>query len=278
MVAGGVVAGLVVGAIYAYLSLYNPFVYFTVIATMVFGAAVGGVVGMGASMGSVRAPYLVALIGFAMGLVATYLSWVFYVHAVIKGDSVWEFNPVELWDYMAAIAERGVWKMRSHTPKGTELHILWVAEAATVSGIAGWLAHSMVGNEPYCEACGQWTSTVVENGPLSLSESQDLLRAQLESGQIEALLQLPPAEDSPYTSVNLHCCAGCGFSCLSVDQVSTEYKRDEVNEKREPIVRFLMIDADQAVAVMQLWATEEEAEELPSDAPSEREQSDETAS
>jgi hypothetical protein len=76
----GTIGGAILSIIYSLINYYNPFIYFTVIATGIFGAGCGGVAVFGLSLGKVRGRMTNAFAGLMIGFISLYLAWVWYLY------------------------------------------------------------------------------------------------------------------------------------------------------------------------------------------------------
>jgi hypothetical protein len=109
MIFGGI-AAIIFGAIYAYISVYNPMVFLNFIATGIFGFILGIAVTMGSTSGKVRAPWLAGLVGLLVGLMGLYFHWVIWSHAALARAEVpgaWFINPIELFYFLSGVADEG---------------------------------------------------------------------------------------------------------------------------------------------------------------------------
>jgi hypothetical protein len=82
---------------------------------ILFGGAIGFMVGYAAKLGKVRNSGLVLLFGLGFGLLSEFLGWVVWVHA---DDSGLILNPVELMGEIQLVAVRGAWSVFGWTPTG----------------------------------------------------------------------------------------------------------------------------------------------------------------
>jgi hypothetical protein len=276
MLLAGACTGVVAGALYAYVSLYNNAFYLTPIATVVLGAAVGFAGARAARFAGLRSPGTAVVCGLCIGALAIYFSWVVYVHLLFaeQGQSVWQVSPAAIWSTLETFVEHGLWdveldggadrRTRTAGPTGTTLLLLWAGEAITVCGMAAAIAYTEIASVPYCEDCKRWT--VSPHGPARLGVARDAeqLRSHL-SADIRALAKLgPPATETfvrddldrnAHTRVALHKCSTCNFACLSLDGVRYIKNGEGHAEKRRSIVRNLVLAPDQIAFVEDLCAS-----------------------
>src|SRR5215468_8529353 len=120
----GIVAGIVAGAVAGLLAAY---VYawgiikideqkLACLATVAFGAAVGGAAGMGLKWGKTRNSIAGGVVAVLPAAVALYCSWAFWVHNIVAKFENEEldafslmFHPHALWDVIKLINQDGTW-------------------------------------------------------------------------------------------------------------------------------------------------------------------------
>ena len=79
----GIVAGVVLAVVYAYLIEVVPFIKLRFLATMGFGAGVGALTAAIAKAGKVRSTAVVLALVGVVTLVAYYFAWVFWLKLVL---------------------------------------------------------------------------------------------------------------------------------------------------------------------------------------------------
>lgn len=240
----GLIAAAILAYGYAYLSVYNPFIYVTALATMAFGAGVGLAAGLGARLGKVRSPKLMALALLILSAVALYGTWVVWMHAFLgRGDlDIWLWKPDELWAAISLVASQGAWSISSYTPTGVVLYIAWGAEALLLVGFIFFLGFGQA-YEPFCERCDVWMDEE-ELGAFPGVSDPAALVSEIESGALEALSQ-GDGEGAPLVAT-LHECPGCQrVGTLTVKAVTvTVNKKGEEETNTEDIMEHFKLDED----------------------------------
>jgi hypothetical protein len=225
MLGFGVGMGALLGVPYAYAVHYCPLIYINLFITMAFGFAIGMAVNVGARTGKVRNLGMVMLAGLISGLAGEYVSWVGYVHAVVK-NSGWVWSPAELQAYIEVINAQGVWSIKSSTPTGYVLGAAWLVEAGIVVGMAVWLPRSGIGSIPFNEQTGTWADIVTAYGPFRLTGELHALTSRLEAGDTAAIneLELAPASASSFHQCVITSCVDDDqFTLLSLEAISRAF-------------------------------------------------------
>ena len=147
---------------------------------------------------------------------------------------------------ISALAEVGVWSIKSWTPTGIVLYVLWTIEALIIVGMAALMPYGDVASEPYCETCGRWPEREIPERKMGYATDPGLLKTSLEGGDMDALAQLGPVGDNAYTEIELKACQSCKqIAWLKVENVTVtlDKKGKEQTEKSE-IVSNLILRAD----------------------------------
>ena len=221
LISGGTAAAIL-AYLYSYAVFYIPFVYLNFFLTLGFGLLVGAATGVGGTLGRSRSGLLGAVGGIVTGAGAVYFSWVVYVHVVFEGD-VWLFEPAPLLDAVLAIAEEGVWQIRSIRPTGIALYIIWAIEALIIMGGSLALGAGMA-MQPFCESCGRWVDDEKKLQPLSALRDPGALKRQMEAGDLSQLQELTAGQvDQIHSVVQFKACPGCSqFRLVSVQAISVK--------------------------------------------------------
>ncbi len=213
-VVGGAAAASIVGAVYAALTFFNPFIYFNILATFGYGIAVGWVLTRLGETGKLRAPLVLHGLAIPVGLIGLYVHWMVYAFFAY-GREFLPILPMDVAWALVSIAETGVWSFKEWTPTGGVLYALWTIEALIVLGAA--LVRSRI-DRPFCESCTEWVSEQPEiltfGGP-----SWDDLRGALEGGDLQPLLDLAKEGRLPDRALNVelrHCPHGRHGTLLSL--------------------------------------------------------------
>ena len=141
----GTLAAAALSVAYGYLTTYNPFIYFNILATFGFGFVMGLAASMGASMGKIRNSAIASLIAVLVGFMGVYFSWVVWLYASSgqADEAMLVLDPIALFAILDHLAQQGVWSLKSWTPRGETLYAvergvaLLQAEVATQAHTLG---------------------------------------------------------------------------------------------------------------------------------------------
>ncbi|HNO77412.1 MAG TPA: hypothetical protein PKN33_05060 [Phycisphaerae bacterium] len=212
----GIIAAVPLGIAYNYADVYIPVggpVISSVLA-LVVGALVGLAVSGGALVSKCRNTKFVILIGVVCGFIALYSAWASFTYVLVHRTAD---EPVDLslvsvfsrpdlvWKFAADINEEGWFSLRSVTPKGTFLWIIWGCEAIIFLGLAPLTAIGLISERVFCETSEQWCEKKEKVASLCLTEDKQLID-RIADGDINALAELPPHDgsDSPRFEVDIH--------------------------------------------------------------------------
>jgi hypothetical protein len=242
MLLAGTVAAAVFSFIYALVNRYNPFIYVTFVATIVFAAAIGAGVHWGASAGAVRNRMFVRLVAVVLGLLGGYLAWVWFVWMFFGYDpDMILLDPLAMLHVMHFLGQNGVWSVRGHTPTGFVLYGVWLLEAAAIAFLTAVTAVEEL--KPYCETCGRWCERL--SGALVLSgRDRDALRRDLEEERYAALDErvAPDINPNDCVHVTIHRCPDCVESnYLTASHVKLETTKEGAELKTNDFIKYLWI-------------------------------------
>ena len=209
----GIPVTLLVGGGYGVLEAINPFIYVSVIGTLVAGLGVA-VTNTGiCSATNVRSRAFRVLSGIALGGMTVYFSWVFSLWAYFDFNSdfrVW--NPIALMEFIGLVADEGLWTLNDNQPTGVVLYIVWAVEAGLIVGCSTILSLVM-DDAPYCEDCSCWTEETQNVWSFSSAASSTVF-AELESERYQALFSYQDEilDDNDHLVIDLHLCPQCNQS------------------------------------------------------------------
>ncbi|WP_374403623.1 hypothetical protein [Niveibacterium sp.] len=229
---------VVQASVYAVVIHYNPFVYFSFLATLALGAAVGAVAVMTAQSARSRSHKFNAALGLFFGCAAVWAQWLVWL-SLNSGES-WArllhlgFSAPSVWlDTLREFSEH--WHVTfSRRGRGAELtpgnlHWIWGLEAAVIALLSMLVAALGGDGSAYSERSGCWTTDEVEASLAADDSSVEVLRARLEAEGASPLLALPVVPDgaapnySPWYTLKVSCVADPGdaeFCLIRVDRVT----------------------------------------------------------
>lgn len=200
MLAAGIPAGLLMGAIYGALDFYSPIIYLNAVALAAIGWVLGVIVLKIARAAHLRNALLAAACGAVAGLAALYAGWVAWIF-VLGGrtSDVLLLDPRDLVQAGQQISQVGAWSLGSSgTPvTGVMLKSIWAVEALVLVGFATVWPALQLSRMPYSEKTNQWADQTEELPPLAAIAAADrkAFKASLRGGEFEALGRLKPAQE-----------------------------------------------------------------------------------
>jgi len=267
---GGLLFGLLTGCAgslvlaYAYGrgSILIPESHLAAFATVAFGALIGLCTGYGLIWGKVRsqaANFAIQAVASTFGI---YLSWAVWVVDIFKKGRAFNHtwteyasHPAALWRAICFINQYGTWSLEKGDPtRGTELWLLWLAEAATVIGLAMLVGHEVLRNHAFCERCESWcrrgTKLVLSPPP-----NPAQLKTQLEAKDWRSLENLTAGnKTAEHLEVVLDSCEQC-HQLHTMSLMHTSIVRNKLRQpriRRNVIVRHLLVDPTQAESLRQI--------------------------
>ena len=201
MLAAGVPAGLLLGALYGVVDYYSPIIYLNAVLLAAVGWVLGGVVLVISRRAHVRNAWLAGACGLVAGAAALYAAWVAWIFVLFgRGPDSLVFSPKPLFDVANVLAVDGVWSLGSSggAVKGLFLKAIWTVEALVLVGFATLWPMLTLGMMPYSEKTHQWADQEEELPPLSAIAAADRkgFRAALLNGEFEVLAGLQPAGEA----------------------------------------------------------------------------------
>ena len=236
---------LALSIVYAYIDVYNPFIYLTLI---VFAGMLLGLVmiqKLVVKLSKCRSERSSLIYGSAVGLFAVYACWVAFLFVLTRrfnesyslGYLQLLTNPALVWESMGYLNDVGWFTIFKVRVSGGVLWVIWFIEALGIlgAGILGGLG--VMHEEVFCEDCNGWADDIDFNLRLAITD-KEAVKSMIENN-INGLLELPAATDlqSEHIRVNIHHCAGCNKTkTLDVDLLS--YTTNDKGETKESSVDF----------------------------------------
>ncbi len=242
----GIGTAALLGIPYAYAVHYCPLIYVTFLITAAYGGAIGVAVNIAGRQGKVRNLPLLMLGGLLAGLAGYYVAWVGYVHSVTT-SSVWAWSPNELYEYIQAINEKGIWSIKRSKPTGMVLSAVWLVEAGVIATCAMMVPRSLIGSTPFNEQADAWVDNVTTYGPFALEGEARDFTERLEhgdSGAMAKLTRIPEGASTFYQCLVHSGAEGDSFTLLSLESViRTTGKGGKDETANRTIFRHLFISA-----------------------------------
>jgi hypothetical protein len=255
--ASGIVAGAICGLAYAYIINWIPLIYVSFIATLGFGFVVGAAVAWGARIGKIRNMMVSTALGALVGLVALYCAWVFDPMARIDDvhEPFWRLEAI--WAYMKLGYAVGFWGIGQNggAVTGPFLAAVWIIEAVMVVGVCIVTVRKLLGEQPFCEETGQWTTNAPNIARLSLVDDQGI-EAKLKrllDGDLGSLAEFYRAANGDPAVLQLDLatcpdCPACNFLTVKMVQLVVN-KKGETSKEENRLLVNLRIAPDDVAAV-----------------------------
>ena len=264
LLAGGIVAALVLALVYIYAVWYIPFVYVNFFLCLGFGLVLGAVLSVLVRLGKLRSPGAVGVLALLVGLVAVYLEWGVYLTLLFNSDTTGTgkdadtttsfspglfadiiAHPAAMWLAMQKINQTGTWSLKGSTPSGVFLGVIWVIEAVLILGGA-YLITKAQASEPFSEISNEWATEETLAHPISFAQDAATTRTALETGQFQHLtLHTSTVAEEPFARIKLHS-APNDHNCryLTLENVTTTIdKKGKATQSATTVVQHLAISA-----------------------------------
>lgn len=262
LLAGGIVAALVLALVYIYAVWYIPFVYINFFLCLGFGLVLGAVLAVLARVGKLRNPGAVGALALLVGLVAVYLEWGVYLTLLFNSettgtgaaaDTSTSFNfslftdilthPSAMWLAMRKVNETGTWSLKGSTPSGVFLGVIWVIEALLILGGAYLMAKAQA-TEPFSETSNEWATEETLAHPIAFAQDAATTRTALETGQFHHLTpHISAVAEDPFARLKLHS-APNDHTCryLTLENVTTTIdKKGKASQSTTTVIQHLAI-------------------------------------
>jgi hypothetical protein len=264
LLAGGLVAALVLAVVYIYAVWYIPFVYINFFICLGFGLVLGAVLAVLVRLGKLRSPGAVGALALLVGLVAVYLEWGVYLTLLFNSettgtgkdaDTTTSFSaglfadilahPAAMWLAMLKINETGTWTLKGATPSGVFLAVIWVIEAVIILGGTYLMAKAQA-TEPFSETSNEWATEETLAHPIAFAQDAATTRTALETGQFHHLTpHTSTVAEDPFARLKLHS-APNDHNCryLTLENVTTTIdKKGKATQSTTTVVQHLAISA-----------------------------------
>ena len=233
----GIPAILLLSAVYSYIVVYCPVVgYVNLLFLGGFVLAGGFLIHKIAAWGKCRSEGFMMLIGFLLGCIALYFSWVFFLKALIGEVSLGELiaHPMDMWHSITAINAMGWWG-----PKGIAQWALVAVEAVVIVGGLTLAGATSIAELVFCEDCGAWCKPIETT---HLRKDPEVDPTAHPSGNLALLgLEEATAEEYPRYDADILQCPSCrAMQAIRFFDVTQKLDDGELKEEREAIPGVLV--------------------------------------
>ncbi|MFC5475515.1 hypothetical protein [Paraherbaspirillum soli] len=258
----GAVPTAILAGIYTLVIRYNPFIYFSFIATLIFGVGLAVIASMATEAGKSRSVYFdlfATAVLVLFGLWVHWLSWIMLTldggthlagQLVLAGPAAWVDALQELAQHYHLTVSRRVYTHGAEMSSDNMLW-LWGVEAAVIALLALVCCKLMNVGRVYCEQSGEWAQTDLQIEVGNPDLSPDQLRLALEQNNTAALEKLEQIRaeefrDQPQwksLKLELRSAAGGASTCvINAEAVDNTWNaKGERKQLSTTIVRNLLL-------------------------------------
>lgn len=248
---GTIIAGPIIGAVYALAIFYCPFIYINFLLTLGAGYAIGFIISKAVSIGKMRNPMWAAILGVIGGFFVLYTHWVVWIFAASEYEFLVIF-PQDLWEVIVAFGASGIWEIFGVTPSGFLLYSIWLIESLMII-ITALLMTLNQANQLFCEVCYRWVKGEEQSSRrLSFGNDEQFINSTIEAAKSGDVLQLNQLEEEAYEinhylKLETSSCKTCkriNFMSLSNTTVTFD---NEGNPKVEsdPIIENMLLNFEE---------------------------------
>lgn len=239
--------------IYAYIDVYNPIVYLTLLVFigLLFGIII--IQKFVIRLSKCRSKGSSIIYGILTGLFGVYASWCTFLYVMFRKEDI----PVELFDLMLSpslvfelaqsLSVDGYYTLFGATVKGGFLWFIWILEAIGIIGAGALGGSAVMHEEIFCEDCNRWSEDLNFDMRLAI-DNKDVTKEIIETN-IEKILIFNKHDNSnsEHIKVNLHQCSKCqNTSTIDIDLMTYETNdKGEVKEKNEDFSSVYVLSTNQ---------------------------------
>jgi hypothetical protein len=243
----GILSAFVLSILYIYATFYLPLMEAHLIGTVILGVLVGICTAKGASAGKAQSRPAYLVLGLVSGLSAVYFSWVLWIF-VISEHKFLTFNPLYLYRVGCAIFPFLSWEIHGKPIKGPPLVCGWIAEAATIIGIATAVCRGNMKTFICCPVCqARFRSRAVSRHyaiPENVSEVADRLR-DFDFTCLSDLTEVDMDEADSFLTLDIYVCPACSaFGYLDLESLELCVIDDDLLSRSVTLLDHLEIPAE----------------------------------
>jgi hypothetical protein len=240
--------------IYAYIDVYNPIVYLTLLVFIGLLVGIFIVQKLVIRLSKCRSKASSIIYGILTGLFGFYASWCTFLYVMFRKEDV----PMELLDLM--LSPSLVYEMAQSlsvdgyftllgggTVRGGFLWFIWIVEAIGIIGAGALGGLAVIHEEIFCEDCNRWAEDI--NFDMRLAIDNKGITKEIIETDIEKILNFDKLENlnSEHIKVNLHQCSKCqNTNTIDIDFMTYETNdKGEVKEKSEDFSSVYILSTNQ---------------------------------
>lgn len=239
--------------IYAYIDVYNPFVYLTflVFLGLLFGIIL--IQKIIIKLSKCRNKNSSIIYGLIVGLFGVYSSWCTFLYVMFRKENFpielldLMINPSMIYEFANTLSVDGYYTLFGIEVKGGFLWLIWIIEAIGIIGAGALGGLTVMHEEIFCENCDRWAEDIDFNLRLSI-EDKKATKKIIET-EISKILDYPIYDglNSDHISINLHQCSKCqNTSTIDIDFISYETNdKGEIKENKEDFSEVYILNTNQ---------------------------------
>lgn len=244
---------MLLNIIYAYIDVYNPIIYLTLIVFigLLFGIII--VQKLVIRFSKCRSKGSSIIYGIFTGLFGIYANWCTFLYVMFRKENIpvelldLFINPSLIYEMANSISLNGYYNLFGIDVKGGFLWLIWIVEAIGIIGAGALGGVSAMHEEIFCEDCNRWAEDIDFNLRLAI-EDREVTNKIIEN-DISKILDnsIYDGYNSEHIRVNLHQCSKCqNSSAIDLDLISYETNdKGEVKEKNEDFSKLYILNASQ---------------------------------
>ncbi len=260
----GILAGVALAFIYAYVMLYIRFIpiirLLALVGPLVFGFFVGAIPGEVLKRRKVRNVAVTKVVSVLVGLASLYASWVVWIYAFFHRVDARAtllpliLDPRLLWTAICKVNQVGTWGYRGLTPTGIILWAWWAIEGVMIVG-AAMVSGALESNEVFCEACEVWCKKAEAACKVKAADRAEM-RQRMEAkdfGYLEKLGAVDP-EATAWVRLDICSCPTCrATNTLSAYSISISVNKEgRKTELTSSLIANLLISSTEADTIRQI--------------------------
>jgi hypothetical protein len=249
----GPILMVLLSIIYAYIDVYNPFIYVTILVFIGLFLGILLIQKMVIRLSKCRNINSSIIYGILTGLFGLYSIWCAFIYVMFQRENI----PIDLYDIILSpslvyntannLSILGLYEIFGISIKGGLLWFIWIVEAIGIIGAGAIGGFAAIHEEVFCEDCNKWARELNDDIRLAI-ENRDEAKKIIDT-DIEKILSFEIQENlnTEHIKVNLHQCSKCqNTNTVNVDFITYETnQKGEVKEKSEDFSSVFVISANQ---------------------------------
>ena len=232
---------ILISLIYAYINVYNPIIYLTILVYFGFLVSIFVVISLVFRIAKCRSPKNLYIYSVIFGIIVVYSSWcaflyVFYSRWGSENIAFSEIlsNPLFVIKGVNLLSIDGWFTIYEFQISGWFLWLIWIIESSIIIFITT-RDDIFLKEEIFCENCNRWAEDIDFN--LRLSATDEVKINTAIKNKIDILTEIPIAKknESPHLKVNIHHCSKCdNMSTVDIDLIKLEEnKKGKIVEQKD---------------------------------------------